>query len=232
MKRALMFCFVTLTFISLSTYSQARKQRVRTAGDQIEFLLSKHKDAPYKELGEIIDVDSSIGVPGIADGKISDPYSTLKRCYLFMATTEGVQGENRKHSIGIYRDGKILWMSEQLPGSENYGYMSDEGFLAVKDINHMGKVDIIVFFSDGTNPPSGYFLWIFSWDGKQGKCINECEKSGETSIASTGAFEVEDVDGDGIDEILSYDTDLNVNAVYHWNGDLYTRRSKNYRPKR
>jgi hypothetical protein len=231
MKRFL-FITIVIVIVACVAYSQTRDQRIETAKTQIEMLLSAHKSGPYKELDEVIDIDSSIDVPGIANGKISNPYGTLSECYLFIATTEGTQGENQKHSIGVYRGSQIIWMSEQLPGSENYGYLTDEGFLTIKDLNRSGKVDIVVYFSDATNPPTGYYLWIFSWDGKQGKCINKCEKDGETSITSTGAFDIVDVDGDGIDEIRSYDQRAKVNALYYWNGKLYIEKSVISHPHR
>lgn len=232
MKRVLLFVLITLTFITFLSYSQTRKQRVRIARAQIEILLSKYKNGSYKEVGEVIDVDSSLGKKGVAEGKISDPYGTLKGCYLFMTTTKGEQwGRDRKHLIGIFKDSLIIWMSEQLPGSQDYGVtpIADEGFLATKDLNRRGKVDIVVYFSDGTNPPSAYFLWIFSWDGKIGKCINKCDKNGETIIASTGAFDVLDVDGDGIDELRSCSRDFKINAVYYWNDSLYVEQPKDHR---
>jgi hypothetical protein len=233
MKRILIFIIAPITIIAFLSYSQVRKERVRTAKAQISMLLNSYADGPYRVSG-VIDIDSSIGVQKVADGKITNPYGTLNRCYLFMAMTEGVHGENQKHSIGIYRNNKIIWISEQLPGSQDYGSIpiSDEGFLVVKDLNRMGKVDIVAFFSDGTNPPSKYYLWIFSWDGIKGSCINKCEKNGETSITSTGAFNVVDVDGDGIDEIQSYDSDLKINATYYWNGNLYVEKPKSSRSHR
>jgi hypothetical protein len=208
----------------LLTYSQTRKQRVRTARTQIEFLFSKYKDGVYKEVGKVIDVDSSIGVRGISDGRISNPFGTLNRCYLFLAATEKAGKDDRKRSIGIYRDNQIIWMSAQLPGSENYGYI-DEDFTATKDLSRTGNVDIVVYFSDGTNPPSEHYLWIFSWDDSKGKCINKCNKNGETSMVSSGSFEIVDVDGDGIDEIQSFTSELKKGDTYYWNGSLYEKRS-------
>jgi hypothetical protein len=216
MKRVLLLIAIALTFCIFLTYSQTRKERVRIAKAQINTLLASYADGPYKASG-VIDVDSSIGVRKVADGKITNPYGALNRCYLFMARTQGGEG---KHIIGVYRDNQIVWMSEQLPGSENYGYL-DEEFIATKDLNRMGMVDIVAYFSDGTNPPSGYYLWIFSWDGSQGVCINKQESNGETSITSTGAFEIFDVDADGLDEIISFGSDYKSNNAYSWNGSLY-----------
>jgi hypothetical protein len=226
MKRVFLFFLTIVVVVSFSSYSQTSEQREQTAKSQIELLLANYKNGPYKEITELVDVDSSIGAKGISNGNISDPYGTLKGCYLFMATTKGGKwGDDQRHSIGIFKDSLIIWMSDQLPGSENYGYITDEGILATKDLNKMGMVDIVVYFSDGMNPPSSYYLWIFSWDGKNGKCINKCEKNGETSIASTGSFKVVDADGDGICEIRPYNKDSEINAIYYWNGDIYKKKS-------
>jgi hypothetical protein len=224
MKRVLLFIIIAVTSLAYLSYSQAGGPRLRAARAQIELLLSKYKNGVYKEVGEVIDVDSSIGAPGVSNGRISDPYGTLKRCYLFLAATEEAGKDDRKRSIGVYRDNQIVWMSAQLPGSENYGYI-DEDFIATKDLSRTGKVDIVVYFSDGTNPPSEHYLWIFSWDGSKGKCINKCNKNGETSMVSSGAFEIIDVDGDGIDEIQSFTGEQKKGDTYYWNGSLYEKRS-------
>ena len=216
MKRNILLIIIAMAFCVFLTYSQTRKERVRIARAQINTLLASYADGPYT-VGAIIDVDSSVGVRKVADGKITNAYGTLNRCYLFLART---QGEGGKHTIGGYRDNQIAWMSEQLPSSQDYGDL-DEGFLATKDLNRMGKTDIVVYFSDGTNPPSGYYLWIFTWDGSQGVCINKQETNGGTSIASTGAFDIIDVDGDGIDEIISFGSNNNANSAFSWNGSLY-----------
>jgi hypothetical protein len=216
MKRVLMYIIIGSTCVASLSYSQTRKERVKAARAQIDSILATYANGPY-EAGEVIDVDSSIGVRKVISGRISNPYGTLNRCYLFMAKT---QGEDEKHTVGVYRDNQIIWMSEQLPGSQYYGYI-DEAFIATKDLNRMGKVDIVVYFSDGTNPPSERYLWIFSWDGSQGVCINKQQTDSSTSIISSGAFNIYDVDGDGIDEVFSYKSDFSFDAVYSWNGSLY-----------
>jgi hypothetical protein len=230
LKAFSLFTFASL-IITQPSYSQNRYERRDMARIRIDSLFSSAKAIQFRT-DEIIDVDSSIGESGIADGKITDPYGTLKRCYIFMATTDGEQGEDRKHSIGIYRDRQIIWTSGQLPGSEHYGYITDEGFLATKDLNRKGKVDIVVYFSDGTNPPSAYYLWIISWDGNKGEYINQRETNGATAITSNGAFEIADVDKDGIDEIRAFSGNddsvganglykLKIDGIYKWNGSVY-----------
>ncbi len=213
----------TVIFVSLS---QTRQQRMEHATTLIDSLLSSLYKGTYKELDKVVDVDSSVGAAGIADGNITDPYGTLRGCFVFMATTEEGEGEDRRHAIGVYKDGRIIWTSDRLSGSENYGVfpVSDEGILATKDLNRSGKVDIVVYYSDGTNPPSEYYLWIFEWNGKEGKCINEREKDGGTSITSPGAFDIADVNKDGVDEIRAHDSDSNVSTIYAWNGHLYVEK--------
>jgi hypothetical protein len=230
MKKLLIIIAWALSVLVSRTSCQTRHERLDAARSQIKTLLSKTAEAPYRELGELIDVDSSNGLPEIADGQITDPYGTLKRCFLYMATTQGEQGTTQKHSIGVYKDNQIIWNSGLLAGSENYGYITDEGFLATKDLTHTGKVAIVVYFSDGTNPPSDYYCWIFSWDGRRGTCINKCDADGETSITSSGAFLVRDIDGDGLDEIQSYSAAQSRADVYKWDGSLFSihhRRARN-----
>jgi len=229
--KVILIVAIAITTTAYLSNSQNRKQRLKIARSQINAFFASTNNNHFRA-GEIVDIDSSIGKNGIANGNIFDPYGTLKRCYIFTAVSHEDGIDDVKYAIGVFRDSQIVWMSDMLPGSENYGYaILDEGFLATKDLNHMGKVDIAAYFSDGTNPPSGYYLWIFSWDGKKGKCINQQESDGSTSIAADVPFDITDVDGDGIYEVraISYaDTlndssfyDLKIKSIYKWNGSVF-----------
>jgi hypothetical protein len=228
-RETLLAIILVLVIAICKSYPQNLEKRVDSARVQIDTILSKTIKYKHYNVGEVIDVDSSIHNPGIEDGNISDPYGTLKQCYLFMAGVYDYTMAEEKCVIGIYKNHSIIWISGVLPGSQYYEFpIGDNGFQAVKDLNKMGKVDIAVYFSNGTNPPSEYYLWIFSWDGKKAKCINQLEKNGETSIASDGPFEIKDVDRDGIYDVISYSIDnstsegFKVNVIYKWNGSIYT----------
>jgi hypothetical protein len=229
--KVILIVAIAITTTAYLSYSQNRKQRVKIARGQINAIFANTNNNHFRA-GEVVDIDSSIGKDGISDGNICDPYGTLKRCYIFTAVSHEDGSDDVKYAIGVFKDSQIVWMSDMLPGSEYYGYViQDEGFLATKDLNRMGKVDIAAFFSDGTNPPSGYYLWIFSWDGKKGKYINQQESDGSTSIAADVPFDIADVDGDGIYEVRAIscaDTlndssfyDLKIKAIYKWNGSVY-----------
>ena len=212
-----MMCFMLL---NVSAFSQTRQERIHAARAQLNSLLATYDGGPYQRVGEIIDVDSSIGNSRVSDGNIRDPCGTLKHCYLFLVRTEGESGQ---YVIGIFKDSQIIWISGRLPGSENYGdyLLGDQGFLATNDLNRGNKVDIVAYFSENGAQPQGENAWVYSWDGSIAECINERDADGATTLESSCSFEIHDVDGDGVSEILGCGGGDTLGVVYSWNGNLY-----------
>jgi len=68
-----------------------------------------------------------------------------------------------------------------LQGSENFGYLNNQGFLSIKDIIKMVKLRLLHIFQT-----LQILRWILSLDiqldASRGKCINKYEKNGETVI--------------------------------------------------
>lgn len=116
-------------------------------------------------------------------------------------------------------------------------------FYAIKDINRDGKVDMITSWDVGDRFGEEY-LWIFGWDGHTGFLENAYDDENQSVIAAQqGGFELEDINGDGIMEIIgeqdsvqfTYETDEGATKkvmntieerynVYSWNGQLYGKR--------
>ncbi len=216
MREKISLAVGVMLLITGQIFAQTFTDRRNAAMSGIDAALKTYEGGVFERAGDLVDVDSSINNPGIADGKIGDPYYTLKDCYLFMARTEQ-QGE---YAVGVYRADQIVWLSDSLPGSDTYGEF-DNGFLATMDMTRQGKVDIAAYFSTSSNPPVEAYLWIFSWNGSKGSRISQCNANGETAILSSGGFEVYDVDSDGIDEVLASSNGQRMNVVYSWNGSFY-----------
>jgi hypothetical protein len=181
--------------------------------------------------GSLINVDSSIQSSLVADGRIEDPFRTLKHCFVFFA------GNDARSFIGIYKDGQIVWHSDSLIDAIA---VTGVNFYATADINHDGKVDIITSWYVGQRYRSEY-LWIFGWDGHNGVLENAVDAENQSEVvADEGGFQFEDVNGDGIMEIIGEqdsaqfidETDNGVTQkimkiiekrydVYSWNGQLY-----------
>ncbi|MGD0339303.1 MAG: VCBS repeat-containing protein [Bacteroidota bacterium] len=212
----------TLTFIAAS---QTREQRVKTATTSINSLLQTYKDGTF-HIGDdeaVVDVDSSIGDNGIANGYIQDPYGTLQHAFLFIARSK-LNDARYKYITGIFRDNQILWTSEPVI-DEKY---SGEYFNGSFDLNKDGKVDIISVFNYGSRFDQEIW-WIYSWDGVTGSCISAVTPEGYPVIQMlVQSFRFIDIDGDGILEITgsvgymegpAFKTERE--AVFSWNGSLY-----------
>jgi len=165
----------------------------------------------------MINVDSSLYSLLVADGRIEDPYGTLKGCIIFFA------GNGERGSIGIYKDGQIVWHSDTLIGE---GMVSGVNFFGTTDINRDGKVDIITSWYKGQRFRAEY-LWIFSWDGRAGVLENAIDETFHQSVieGAEGSFEFVDINGDDIMEIVGIShedqEDSLIKVVYSWNGQLY-----------
>jgi hypothetical protein len=166
------------------------------------------------------------------DNEITDPYNKLKGCTLFGASRYSVNGGDERNSIfGIYKNGNILWQTEPLiTGTFSH-------IFATSDINNDGEVEVLTAW--GFAPPFDIeFLWIFSWNGKIGKIINQIDQrdSSSTIISHMDMFKLVDSDKKGIMNIQcywksdkeDYDSWFPMNqsstkpwVTYFWNGSMY-----------
>jgi hypothetical protein len=172
-----------------------------------------------------IDIDKSLNNPIEASGKIKDPYHTLSGCFLFLA--DGHESDS-KGFIGLYRveTDSVIWQSVLL--SDDF---SNRGrVVETNEINKDGKVEIIIAL--GKEPVMTEQLWIFSWNGANGKLITQLDKYGESMIMEFGEYyELKDMDCDGIYEILgkwykSSNSKTKTIVTYAWNGSIYGKWGK------
>ncbi len=178
-----------------------------------------------------LNVDSSLGrsLGTFNNYRIEDPYGTLAHCIIFTGAGVSRGGDMPPGFIGVYKEGEFLWVSDTL--IEGYA-VSFNGMVAATDLNNDGKVEIILGMSGGSHSELEY-LWIVSWDGRSGTIINDAEGDEidgyESKIAGFfGSFEFNDLNGDGIKEIISTwyvsdESEETGQAIYSWNGQKYGR---------
>jgi hypothetical protein len=220
MKYYALYISVVLLIIINTLYSQTR--------EQIQTALQAYDGGKFTidstGFGDIIDVDTSIGDAGIADGQIHDPYGTLRGCYLFIANTK--DAADRAFAIGVFKNNAIFWMSDTLLSD----YMCGRIF-ATLDLNNDSTVEILTAWTGG-NITLYEEMWIYSWNGSQGTCINARDESGHSKVDGLiRSLRLVDIDGDGIMEIqgdqgeMDSDGGMNIQETvsYGWNGSLYDK---------
>jgi hypothetical protein len=154
----------------------------------------------------------------------SDPYGTLKDCYIFLATPYGPAkpGDNRHGFIGIYKSGSIIWTSKR---EINLSFVVNMEIPGVLDLNRDGKVDIITSWYIGMYG-GNVQLWIYEWNGTTGERINQVSRPSAMDEeqsplqATVASLELIDVQPDGIKEIEGLNLDSTL-TVYSWNGQEY-----------
>ncbi|HUI30298.1 MAG TPA: hypothetical protein VLX91_08770 [Candidatus Acidoferrales bacterium] len=166
--------------------------------------------------------------------RIKDPYHTLAGCFIFLASDAENSDSSMPGFVGIYniKLDSVLWRSVPLSSDFSSGALGSMD--ATGELNRDGKVEIIVGQATG-NLGVNHQLWIFNWDGKDGKLITQLDSLGRSEIMYWGdEYEIKDVDGDGIYEILgewykNYDSDKMTTIMYSWNGSLYGKWGKSSR---
>lgn len=163
--------------------------------------------------------------------KIKNPYYTLGGCFIFLASDVENRYPEPPGFIGIYKieTDSILWRSVDLPSHFSSGALGNVD--ATCELNRDGKVEIIIGQLMG-NLGICHQLWVFNWDGKNGKLITQLDSYGESEIMYWGdKYNIKDVDGDGIYEIQGKwekgdGSDTKITVTYAWNGSLYGKWGK------
>jgi len=168
------------------------------------------------------------------DEKYEDPYGTLKGVSVF-SCQKNTDSEDSS-IVGVYKDGNILWDSGPIIFGNILSRLS-----FCKDINKDSTVDIGLIsekedFSENYNPNNVVdYLWILSWNGSNGKFINDYDPGTDKSKLVPGPFKLFDENGDGVYEIssmYSYDDEYTHTPIenpppnypyvtYGWNGSKY-----------
>jgi len=198
-------------FIFLENNLNAKAGNQEIIDDINDFLQTIYQG--YYEVNDLIDLDKNLGDMRVYDIPTEDPYGTIEGCYFFVASpTEGP--ENLGNIVGIYKDGNVLWYSDE----DEIGIEGWYNLYTTRDINNNGKVEILI--SEGY---PGSQLWIYSWDGTTGERINDKEEGWNSVIQGPeGSFTLFDAEGDGILEIRSL-AERDGSETWSWNGQLYGR---------
>ncbi len=190
--------------------------------DEIENGIRTALESKYGEihnLGYIYDINVEKNEYQHWSLPITDPYNTLKDCYLFTANVRdgGV--------VGVYKNNTLLWDSGAI--IDLFNNSGGYGIVGTMDLNNDSKVEIMANWDYGV---TGFIqnIWIFSWDGNQGVLINETTPGRNPSTYKSVIWsysyvtDVLDIDGDGIFEFKGVDYDnSNKTKLYSWNGSKY-----------
>lgn len=147
-----------------------------------------------------------------------DPYGTLNDSYIFLARPFGPQNnENPNGFVGIFESGAIIWHSNREVPTNIVVNME---LLGTMDLNRDGKVEIITQWYMGVRG-GNTDLWIYSWDGSEGRRLNKLTEENKSAIEATEtSVEIVDLEPDGIKEILGKNREYNL-QIYSWNGQEY-----------
>jgi hypothetical protein len=192
-------------------YSQQNNSVVEELEAKIHFLFDDSYGA-----AELVNVNEELG-EDLYNRRgcypVNDPYNTLKDSYLFYANSSD---QNKDDFVGIYKSGEIIWHSKPVI----YGQGAD--LIGTIDMNLDGNVEIIFAANIWGSGRGSDDVWIFSWDGKNGYCINS--KNSEGHYIPLGmsfhTFSMDDLNGDGILEVRSHDKEDGSEA-WSWNGESY-----------
>jgi len=202
---SILFCLLLFSEIS----AQTSKSYIE---DKIKVDLASKYGSVYS-IGVIENVNEDISKYRDFKFPITDPYNTLKDCYIFPAYVPA------GGLIGVYKDDKILWDSGPIiePGV-------NQDILGTQDLNNDGNVDIMASFYYGLRN-SSQSIWIFSWNGQTGSLLNDTKQYGDLEKSVIFSFswftDILDINGDGILEIKGQDEDTRLTKIYSWNGSKY-----------
>jgi len=229
MKVIIKITFLLVLFILSSgqvsqTYAQLREPGVTEDNYRaIQQALDQKMGPTYKVIG-IVNFDSAQTAESwIFEEPVEDPYGTLANCYLFFASTrfisenENGASDDPKERVGIFKNGRILWLSNPLitpiafAGGDFWGSL---------DLNQDQKVEFIISLFSGMRG-RGEVLWIFSWDGSSAELISNVDGDGRSTIRMRRDLsELIDIEPDEILEIKGENFD-GSSIIFSWNGLEY-----------
>jgi len=209
----ILIILLLLTSLQILNIAQSNKrEREAPVREELNNYFQVNYNGMYK-IADIIDIDSLKGDTRFINiVTIQNPYGMLTNSFVFVTyfDEKNHTGNEEKNRVGIYKEGNIIWISEPvLPNYSSYG-----SIFAIDDINMNGSVEIVIMWGS-----KEVELWILSWDGIDGKVINEAPYHSAIQ-GNIFRFSMFDIEGDGIQEIVHTFID-DSHRVWSWNGNKY-----------
>ncbi len=224
-------CVLVIFF--LQQYVKSQTGRPYLAIDrQIESYLLQKYSKNYLVAVDPFDTLLVVVRDATIDQEFLDPYGTLKGKMFFQAwqaDENDMAIPETKDIFGFSSGGSVLWDSGPLCTSGG-AYA-----LGTSDINNDGKVDVLVSVRDADQDRDYLsYLWIFSWNGRSARILNDVNPNTGQSVLLSGAdwYQLFDLKGNGIKEIWAFwdkdnalfpDTLMSTRpyVTYSYNGSLY-----------
>jgi len=213
MRKNVQHILTFVIFFMLSNsffYSQERYEEVEA---QISNILKQQSG--FDDLVYAIKADEESFNPG----DFLDPDNLLKDCYVFSTYPAPIDEGDIvwKGFLGIFKENNIIWRTERFL---NKATTQTDEFVAVKDLNQDGKIEIIISYPQSMS----YYtteIWILSWDGSNGEFANYYTEDGHSKIhIVNSSLRIVDIDGDGVYELKGQDIDLDETVkIYSWSGE-------------
>jgi hypothetical protein len=169
MKILLLLCLLVVCDAAGAKADKRQREReVRSAINAALFSLNRG----YYKARNVVDIDSLLGDMRYFQEPLEDPYGTLRNCFVFTTTAKDTTVADptsipEGDVVGIFRDGRILAISEGVTGD------FDGRLFTTRDINNDGTVEIVTEW--GTDTRDHTSLWIHSWDGATLRRVNAIE---------------------------------------------------------
>jgi hypothetical protein len=230
MKKVFLCVFV-IFFLQQSAKSQTGRPYL-AIDRQVESYLSQKYSKNYLVAVDPLDTLLVRVRDASKDEEFTDPYGTLKGKMFFQAwqaDENDMAIPETKDIFGFSSGGSVLWDSGPLCTSGG-AYV-----LGTSDINNDGKVDVLVSVRDADRDRDYLsYLWIFSWNGRRARILNDVNPNTGQSVLLSGAdwYQLFDLKGNGIKEIWAFwdkdnalfpDTLMSTRpyVTYSYNGSLY-----------
>lgn len=216
MAQTIIISFLLMFFVCETSLCNNKTDEILRA--KIYSEVKKKYDSTYW-VPSVVNIDSALNNTNVLNGNITDPFSTLKHCTIFVACSDGDSGKN---VIGIYKKEKIIWQTVFFT-NDGMSMFHNCQIIRTLDLNNDSTVELVVSTSEGMRGDLER-LWIYSWNGSTGKLISAVDEEKYSVILSfSDCFDFVDVNGDTVKEIRGkmLKNEKEITPIYSWNGKKF-----------